>query len=64
MKLSRNKPGLLLHERCIVLPDLEEYRLIGGIECEDVHEHNRSGLGRQLTVDRKGRVKRSQLPMG
>ena len=57
MKLGRDEARLLFHECRIVLPGLEEDGLVGLIEGEDVHEHDRAGLDRDLTFDRKSGIK-------
>ena len=56
VKLGRDEARLLLHERRIVLPGLEEGRLVRLVERENVHQHDGGGIERELTLDGEGRV--------
>ena len=60
VKLGGDEARLLLHERSIALPGLEEGLLIGLVECEDVHQHDGGGIECELTFDRKRRVQGAQ----
>lgn len=59
-KLREDEPRLAFHDGCVVLPGLEERPLIGLVESEHVDQHNRTGIDRELTLDREGRVQRAQ----
>lgn len=60
MKLGRYEARLPFHERRIVLPDLEEGRFVGLVEREQVDEHDRRGIERDLTFDRESGIQRAQ----
>jgi hypothetical protein len=55
MKLGGDEARLSLHDFCIVLPRSKEGLLIGLVEREDIHQHDRASFDRELTLDREGR---------
>ena len=54
--LGRDEPWLPSHESCIDLPGFQERRLVAFINREQVHQDDRAGLQRELTLDGKGGV--------
>src|SRR5271166_3420255 len=60
MKLSRDEARLPLHELRVFPPSLKKGRLVRPIEREDIHEHDRRGVDRNLTLDRESRVQWAQ----
>jgi len=53
MQLRRYESGLLLHERRIGLPGFQKSRLIRLVQTEEIHQHDRAGVERDLALDRK-----------
>src|SRR5579883_1142711 len=60
VKLGRDETSLSLHKASIVPPSLKECLFVRLVECEHVHEHDRSGCDRELAFDGEGRVQWTQ----
>src|SRR5271165_4078918 len=59
MKLSGDEARLPLHELRVVPPSLKKGRLVRLVEHEDVHEHDRLSVDRNLTFDRESGIQRA-----
>src|SRR5262245_43695184 len=60
MQLGRDEARLSFHELGIVLPGLEEGRLVHLVEREHVYEHDGARVDRDLAIDRESGVQRAK----